>query len=134
MLNFVRLVGLISCLSRPLLGSGMCCCLLLVLLLWLLLLLAFAPSALLFQPAPALPCILLLSLACKSFHSSNTFSRFPFLAKTGLSWDFFSIFFRFFLNIVFSSVFLRFFFDFGGFLEAFERFVNTVLEFFFEAF
>ena len=102
------------------------------LLLWLLLLLAFAPSALLFLPAPASPYILLLSLACKSFHSSNTFSRFPFLAKTGFScgscwaifpkiWQFFSNFSHFGGFLSHHGFFYRFFLNFPRFWEDFEK-------------
>ena len=102
--------------SRSLLGIAMCCVLLLVLMLWLLLLFAFAPFARLFLLALASPCILLLSLACKSFHSSNTFSRFPFLAKTGFSSGvLLALFWLFFSSLFFNIVFTSFFFDFGGF-------------------
>ena len=131
--------------SRSLLGIAMRCVLLLVLLLWLLLLLAFAPFALLFLLALASPCILLLSLACKSFRSSNDGKSWYsegsciwiiYLNRGGSlregrvpgsprpeaggfpKWVHVGTFFAFFSNVFLTSIFLRFFFDFGGVLEA----------------
>ena len=54
-----------------------------------------------------------LVVAC--FHYSNMSSLFPFLAKTGF---FIGVMLAFFSHVFLTSIFLRFFFDFGGVLEA----------------